>query len=161
MEGRQLLAVDLGLFFFAGETLVHHKRHFGAVQADTLGTALLGALYIGQQAGVDPQRHAVAVEGFAWQLTQRFQAFDQLALFLDHRAVLARQLGRGVGEDFAVVAVDDQLDAVDLRIRQIDHAHDRGNAHGAGQDRHVRVARAEHRDQAHQLAFGHFAEHRR
>lgn len=39
--------------------------------------------------------------------------------------------------------------------------HHRGDAHGTGEDRHVRVARAEHRDQADQAPFRHLAEHRR
>ena len=72
--------------------------------------------------------------------------------------VLPRQLGRGVGEDFAMVAVDDHGDAVDLGIRQIDRTHHRGNTHGAGQNGYVGVAGALYRNQADQLADRHLAQ---
>ncbi len=161
MEGRQLLTVDGQLLFLAGEALVDHERHFGAVQPYPFGAALLGTGNIGEQAGVDPQRHAVAVRCNARQFAQGIQALGQLALLLDHVAVLLAQHFAGVGEHLALVAVDDHLDAVDLGIRQIDQAHHRRDAHGAGQDGDMGVARAQYRDQADQLAFRHFAEHRR
>ena len=161
VEGLQLLAIGGQLLLLAGKALVDHERHFGTVQADALGAALLGTCNIGEQAGVDPQRHTVAVEGLAGQRAQSVEPFGELALLLDHLGVLLAQQLAGVGEDFAVIAIDDQLDAVDLRVRQVDHTHDRGNAHGTGENRHVGVARAGHRDQTDQLAFRHLAEHRR
>ncbi|MNN15547.1 hypothetical protein D3C81_1286540 [compost metagenome] len=69
VEGRQLLTVDGQLLFLAGEALVDHERHFGAVQPYPFGAALLSTGDVGQQAGVDPQRHAVAIRGDARQLT--------------------------------------------------------------------------------------------
>ena len=161
VEGGQLLAVDRQLLFLAGEALLDHKRHFSAVQTNAFGTALLGALYISKQAGVDPQRHTVAVEGFARQGAQCIKTLRQLALFLDHFGVLLAQHFARVGEHFTVVAVDDQLNAVDLRIRQVDHAHDRGNTHGPREDGHMRVTRTLHRNQANQLALRYFTQHRR
>ncbi|MCY1433990.1 hypothetical protein D9M71_500340 [compost metagenome] len=70
VEGRQLLAIDRQLLLFTGEALVDHERHFSAVQADAFGATLLGAGDIGEQAGVDPQRHAVTIEGYARQFAQ-------------------------------------------------------------------------------------------
>ena len=161
MEGGQLLTVDDQLFLLAGKALVHHERHLGAVQANALGATLLGPGHVGEQAGVDPQRHAVTIQGLAGQTAQGIEALGQLALLLDHVGVLLAQQLAGVGEHLAVVAVDDQLDAVDLRIRQVDRAHHRGDTHGAGENRHMGVARAEHRHQADELALGHLAEHGR
>ncbi|MNZ88579.1 hypothetical protein D3C78_1074740 [compost metagenome] len=161
VEGGELLAVDRQLLLFAGEAVVDHERHFRAVQTDPFGTALLGAGDIRQQAGVDPQRHTVAVQRLAGKFAQSCEALAQLLFFGDHVAILLDQLRRRIGVDFAMVAVDDQVDAVDLGIRQVDRAHHRRNAHGAGKNRDVGVARAQHRDQAGQLALRHFAKHRR
>ncbi|MNO83764.1 hypothetical protein D3C76_750860 [compost metagenome] len=161
VEGGELLAVDRQLLLFAGEAVVDHERHFRAVQTDAFGAALLGASDVRQQAGVDPQRHAMAVQRLAGQFAQSGEALAQLLFFSDHFAVLLDQLRRRVGIDFAMVAIDDQVDAIDLGIRQVDRAHDGRDTHGAGEDGDVGVARTEHRDQAGQLAFRHFAEHRR
>ncbi|MNE74459.1 hypothetical protein D3C80_1705420 [compost metagenome] len=100
---------------------------------------MLGAGDIGEQAGVDPQRHAVAIEGDTRQFAQGIQALGQLALFLDHFGILLAQHVAGVGVDIALVAIDDHVDAVDLRIRQVDQAHHGRNTHGPGQDRDVGV----------------------
>src|SRR5471032_36932 len=57
------------------------------------------------------------------------------------------------------MAVDNHVDAVNLGIRQVHQAHDRRDTHGPGQDRDVGVTRTQNRDQAHQFAVRHFAEH--
>ncbi|MNE26588.1 hypothetical protein D3C80_1199590 [compost metagenome] len=62
VECRQLLTVDRQLLFLTGKALVDHERHFGAIQPHTFGAPLLGTGNISEQAGVDPQRHTVAVE---------------------------------------------------------------------------------------------------
>ncbi len=149
------------MFFFAREALVDHERHFGAVQTHAFGAPLLRTGYVGQQTGVDPQRHAMPVQRHARQFAQGIETLSQLPLFFDHLGVLLAHDVAGVGEDLTVIAIDDQFDAVDLGVRQVDYAHDRGNTHGPRQNRHVGVAGTEHRDQADQLAFRHFAEHRR
>jgi hypothetical protein len=70
VEGLQLLAINRQLLLLTRETLVDHERHFGAVQPHALGATLLRTGHIRQQAGVDQQRHAVAVGGHARQLAQ-------------------------------------------------------------------------------------------
>ena len=161
MEGRQLLAINRQLLFFTREALVDHERHFGAVQTNAFCATLLRTGHIGQQAGVDPQRHAVAVRGDARQLAQGVEALGQLAFFFNYVGVLLAQHVAGVGVDLTVVAVDDHLDAVDLGVRQVNQAHHGRDAHGTGQNRHVGVTRTQYRNQAHQLAFRHFAKHGR
>ena len=69
-EGRELLAVDQPLLFLTGETVTQKKRHFRPVQADALRPLLERARDIGHQAGVDPERQAVTIHGFAGQLAQ-------------------------------------------------------------------------------------------
>ncbi len=161
MEGGQLLAVDRQLFLFTREALVDHERHFGAVQAHPFGATLLRPRHVGQQAGVDPQRHAMPVEGDARQFTQGIQALGELTLLLHHLAKLLAHDFAGVGEDFAVIAVDHQIDAIDLGVREVHQAHDRGNAHGPCQNRNVGVAGTLNRHQADQFAFRHLAQHGR
>jgi hypothetical protein len=129
------------------------------VQTYAFCAALLRPCHIGQQAGVDPQRHAVPVRGDARQFAQGIEALGQLTLFFHHVGVLLAQQFTGVGVDLAVIAVDDHLNAVDLGIRQVHQAHDGRDTHGPGQDRHVGVARAQYRDQTGQFALGHLAKH--
>lgn len=109
MEGLQLLAVSSELFLLAGKAFVDHERHFGAVQTNAPGATLLSACNVGKQASVDPQRHAMTIERLAGQRAQRIEPFGQLTLLLDHLCILLAQQFAGVGEDFAVVAVDNQL----------------------------------------------------
>jgi hypothetical protein len=161
VERGELLAVDRQLFLFAREALVDHERHFGAVQADTFGATLLRPRHVRQQAGVDPQRHAVAIEGHARQVAQGVEAQRQLFLFFDDFGELLAQHFARVGVDLAACAVDDHLDAVDLGVRQVDQTHHRRNAHGPGKNRNVGVTRTEYRYQTDQRAFRHLAEHRR
>ncbi len=161
MESGQLLAVDRQLFLFTWEALVDHERHFGSVQPHPFGTTLLRTRHVGQQTGVDPQWHAMPVEGDARQFAQGIQALGELTLLLHHLAKLLAHDFAGVGEDFAVIAVDHQIDAIDLGIREIHQAHDRGNTHGPRQNRNVGVAGTLNRHQTDQFAFRHLAEHGR
>ena len=71
----ELLAIDRHLLLLAGEALLDHKGHFGAIQADALGATLLRPHHIGEQAGIHPKRNAHTVGGFARQLAQDVQAF--------------------------------------------------------------------------------------
>jgi len=103
----------------------------------------------------------VAVEGHAWQVSQRVETQGQLLLFFHHLGELLAQHVTGVGVDLATIAVDDQLDAVNLGVWQVNQAHNRRDTHGPSQDRNVGVTRAKHRDQANQCAFRNLAEHRR
>eukprot|EP01136_Pigoraptor_vietnamica_P039767 Opistho-1_new@10917 len=157
----QLLAVDRQLFLFTREALVDHERHFGTVQTDAFGPALLRARDVRQQAGVDPERHAVAIDRDARQIAQRIQPEGQLLFFFDHLGELLAQHVAGVGVDLAAVTVDDHANAVDLGIRQVHQAHHRWNTHGPGKDHNVGVTGAKHRNQAHQLVFRNLAEHGR
>ncbi len=161
MEGFELFAIDRHLLLLAGEAFLDHEGHFGAIQPNAFGASLLGAHHIGEQPGIDPQRNTVAIGGHAGQLAQHVEPRRELTLLLGQLQVLfAQHLGR-VGDDLAAGTVDDQLDAIDLRIRQIHRAHYRGNTHGTSKDGDVGVARTQHRDHPRQPAFRHLAEHRR
>ena len=140
VEGHQLLAVDRRLFLLAGEAVMGHERHFTAIQADALGTTLLGAADVGEQAGIHPQRHAMAVGGLAWQVAQGIEVEIQLALGLGDAGELLAQCRRRVGVQLAPGAVDDDFQPVEHGVGQIDHAHHGGDAHGARQDGDVGVA---------------------
>ncbi|GBH20923.1 UDP-N-acetylmuramyl pentapeptide synthase [Pseudomonas syringae pv. actinidiae] len=60
-----------------------------------------------------------------------------------------------------MIAVDHQIDAIDLGVREIHQAHDRGDTHRPRQNRDVGVAGTLHRHQTDQFAFRHFAKHGR
>ena len=158
--GVELLAVDFGLLLLAGKALGEEEGHFGAEQPDAFGALVERAQHIGHQAGVHLQRHPVAVGGFAGQIPQAGEIPVQFLLLADRGAELLKQVAGRVGDHLALVAIDDELLAVELVKGQINRAHDRGRAHGARENRDMGIARALHGDQPPQLVFGHFREHR-
>ena len=158
-EGVQLLAVNLALLFLRGEALAHQEGDFRAVQSDPFGAAR--ARHIGHESRVDPQRQTLLVERDTGQLTQGLQIAVDLHIVIGDFPKAALHRGGGVEVNVAVVPVHHQGHIAQARVGQIDGAHHRGNTHGAGQNSHVRIAGAAHRDQPRQALPGYFAEHGR
>ena len=160
-EGFQLLPIVFPLLLLGWEAILDHKRHFGAVQANTFRTMGKRPQYIGHQAGIHQQRDPVAVGGFTGLVPQGFQATNQLVFFIAYRLVEGPQIRRGRGENLPFETVDYQFPAIQLVNRNIHQAHHRGHTHGPGQDGYVGVTGAFYGYQPHKLAFGHFPEHGR
>ncbi len=154
IEGGQDLAVDLYLLLFTREPVADHERHFGAVQADAVGTRLLGGVDVRQQAAVGVHRDDHAVLGGGRFQSQVSQPLGQLPLLVHQPLEFLAQLSTGLEEDLAPVAVDDHFHAVHAPHRQVGDTHHRGDAHGPGQDGHVGGTRAPGRDQARQALHG-------
>ena len=151
VQGLQLFPIQLALLLLAGKPVTQQKTDFGAIQPDTLRTKLAGALHIGGNPRVDPQRHSVAVRGGRRLLGQRRQLLKE-RLILGQQALESRQQIRvGIHVDPAVVAIDNQLTIGQLLERQILHAHDGGNTHRPRQDGGMAVGAAAHRHDADQL----------
>ena len=127
-EGFELLAVDLALFFLAWKALAQHERNFRAVQADALGTAILGASNIGHETGVHAQRHGMAVgrDGFAHLVG--IQPGHQLLLFADDVLVALAQHARGLHKDTAEIGIENHLGVVERGHRNVADANHGGNA---------------------------------
>ena len=159
-EGLELLAVNLALLFLGRKTLAHEEGNFGAVQAHALGAALQGTGDVCHEPRVHPQRDALIVGRHAGQTAQRLEiAIDLVVLVGDLAKATQDRRGR-IQVDIAVVAVHHDRHVAQARVGKVHGAHDRGNAHGAGEDGHVRIAGAADGNQSGDALPGYLPEHR-
>ena len=154
-EGSQLAAIGLALLFLGGKAVAQQERHLGAIQAHPLRTLLQGAGHVRHQAGIDPQGHPVTVQGFTGLVPQRLEVPRQRHVLVQHLLEATLQLHRRIQVNRAVVTVYDQFPVLQPRIGEVHGAHHRGYAHGPGENGHMGISRAAHRNQARQFVPGH------
>ena len=158
MEGLQHLAVVGHLHRLAGEAVADHEGKFRTVESDPGRLVIPLGAHLGDQAGVDIERHGETVGSLAGQAPAGFQLLGNLPVLFRQALVLLQHRGGGGDIDPAQIAVQDHVAAIHQRDRQIAQTHDGGDIHGAGEYRHMGEAGAAGGDDTGQLLTRHFGQ---